>query len=79
MKIWAFQGKAVTAGAVVAYVIAFAANYKPLWPFMLFVLLAGLSGMVGRGWYLDDRPDGPDPEHFTAVQSPGPRDSVDVR
>lgn len=79
MKVMAFQGKVLTAGGVVAYVIALATNYKPVWPFTLFLLLAGLSFSVGWGIYRDDRPDGPDPEHFTAVQSPGPRDSADVR
>lgn len=74
MKVWALQGKVVTAGACVAYVIAIAiaTKIKVVWPFALFLLLAGLSGMVGWGIYRDDRPDDPDPEHRTAVQSPGP-------
>jgi hypothetical protein len=73
MKVTAFQGKVLSAAAAVAFLVAIAVNAKPLWPFILFVVLSGVSGLVGWGIYRDDldsQADGPDPGHFTAVQPP---------
>jgi hypothetical protein len=71
MKVTAFQGKVLSAAAAVAFLVAIAVNAKPLWPFILFVAVSGVSGMVGWGIYHDDsagEPSSPDPGHFTAVQ-----------
>jgi hypothetical protein len=73
MKVTAFQGKVLSAAAGVAFLVAIAVNARPLWPFTLCVVLSGVSGLVGWAIYRDDRrgqADGPDPEHFTAVQPP---------
>lgn len=73
MKVNAFQGNVMTLAAPAAFLIAIALKAKPLWPFALFVVVAGLSGLVGWAIYRDDGPGqayGPDPGHFTAVQSP---------
>jgi hypothetical protein len=73
MKVTAFQGKVLSATAAVAFLVAIAVNAKPLWPFILFVAVSGVSGMVGWGIYHDDsagEATGPDPAHFTAEQPP---------
>jgi hypothetical protein len=72
-KVTAFQGKVLSATAAVAFLIAIAANAKPLWPFILFIVVSGVSGMVGWGIYHDDVPgeaSDPDPAHVTVGQPP---------
>jgi hypothetical protein len=73
MKVTAFQGKVLSVAAGVAFLVAIAVNARPLWPFVLCVAVSGVSGLAGWAIYRDDRhgqADGPDPEHFIAVQPP---------
>jgi hypothetical protein len=72
MKVTAFQGKVMTLAAAAAFLYAIAVNARPLWPFIFFMLVAGASGSLGWGIYREHgtEADGPDPEHFTAPQSP---------
>jgi hypothetical protein len=72
MKVTAFQGKVMTLAAAAAYLYAIAVHARPIWPFILFILVSGVSGMVGWGIYREHgaEADGPAPEHFTAPQSP---------
>src|ERR1039457_6009196 len=53
MKVTALQGKVMTAAAVVAFLIAVAVK-ATIWPFAIFVALAGLSGFAGWAIYRDD-------------------------
>ncbi len=73
MKVTAFQGKVMTAAAAAAYLYAIAVDARPLWPFIFFIAVSAVSGSLGWGIYRERHAeaDGPDPEHFTAPQSPG--------
>jgi hypothetical protein len=65
MKVTALQGKVMTAAAVVAFLIAVAVK-ATIWPFAIFVALAGLSGFAGWAIYREDgggQDDGADAEH----------------
>ena len=76
MKVTALQGKVMTAGAVVAFLIAVAVK-ATLWPFAVFVVLAGLSELAGWAIYREDgdgQDDGVDAEHAqpSIPVKPGP-------
>jgi hypothetical protein len=65
MKVTALQGKVMTAAAVVAFLIAVAVK-AAIWPFAVFVALAGLSGFAGWVIYRehgDDQDSDPNTEH----------------
>jgi hypothetical protein len=65
MKVTALQGKVMTAAAAVAFLIAVAVK-ATIWPFAIFVALAGLSGFAGWAIYRQDgsgQDDGVDAEH----------------
>jgi hypothetical protein len=76
MKVTALQGKVMTAAAVVAFLIAVAVK-ATIWPFAIFVVLAGLSGFAGWAIYRQDgggQDDGVDAEHarLPVPLKPGP-------
>jgi hypothetical protein len=60
MKVTALQGKVMTGAAVVAFLVATTVR-AVVWPFALFVVLAGLSGLAGWVIYRE-RGDGHDDE-----------------
>jgi len=53
MKVTALPGKVITAAAVVAFLIAVAVK-ATLWPFAVFVVPAGVSGLAGWAIYRQD-------------------------
>ena len=53
MKVTALPGKVMTAAAVVAFLIAVAVK-ATLWPFAVFVVPAGVSGLAGWAIYRQD-------------------------
>jgi len=69
MKVTPLPGKVMTAAAVVAFLIAVAVK-ATFWPFAVFVVPAGVSGLAGWAIYREDgngHDDGMDAEH---AQSP---------
>lgn len=65
MKVTALQGKVMTAAAAVAFLVAVAVK-ATIWPFAIFVALAGLSGVAGWAIYREDgrrQDDGVDTDH----------------
>jgi hypothetical protein len=56
MKVTALQGKVMTLAAAVAYLVAIAVRARSLWPFALFVIIGGVSGLIGWVIYRDDGP-----------------------
>jgi hypothetical protein len=53
MKVTALQGKVMTAAASIAFLIAVIVN-GTIWPFAIFVALAGISGFAGWAIYRED-------------------------
>jgi hypothetical protein len=77
MKVTALQGKVMTGAAVVAFLVATVVR-AVVWPFALFVVLAGLSGLAGWVIYRergDGHDDGAAAEHAEPPvrARPGPR------
>jgi hypothetical protein len=71
MKVTALPGKVMTAAAAAAFLTAVAVPVKAtFWPFAVFVVPAGVSGLAGWAIYRQDgngHDDGMDAEH---AQSP---------
>jgi hypothetical protein len=65
MRVTALQGKVMTAAAIVAFLSAVAIK-ATIWPFAVFVALAGISGLAGWAIYRehdDGQDDGAGAEH----------------
>lgn len=65
MKVTALQGKVMTGAAALAFLVATVVR-ATVWPFALFVVLAGLSGLAGWVIYRersDDHDDGMGADH----------------
>jgi hypothetical protein len=76
MKVTALQGKVMTAAAAVAFLIAVAVK-ATIWPFVIFVVLAGVSGLAGWAIYRENdggQDDGVDADQARPPVSvkPGP-------
>ena len=53
MRVTALQGKVMTAAAIGAFLIAVVLK-ATIWPFAVFVAIAGISGLVGWAIYREN-------------------------